>query len=233
MIVNYCESGWQVITQRSHGLLAAQICAHWTKDNQPKRWIETLIACAEHDDSYNEFERTDLLTGNGGPKNFKMTSFVRQDAERLVDMAEAKSAYIALLISRHVQFVHGPDQRAKAFCRKLREREKGWARIADVRQPEIERSYQLLEFCDAFSLLLCQALIQPEQRSVEISNGPDGVAYTMHNTADGITVDPWPFDVPMFEVSYESRIIEQLRLKIPGNSEMPSHVRLRPGKHSS
>jgi hypothetical protein len=53
MIVNYIEPGWQIITQRSHGLLAAQICAQWKNNNQPKRWVETLIATAEHDDVYN------------------------------------------------------------------------------------------------------------------------------------------------------------------------------------
>ncbi|WP_442591393.1 DUF3891 family protein [Pedobacter sp. AW31-3R] len=69
MIVNYTESGWQIITQRSHGLLAAQICAHWCKDNQPERWVDTLTATAEHDDVYNEFENDDLLNDNGGPVN--------------------------------------------------------------------------------------------------------------------------------------------------------------------
>jgi len=107
MIVNYTESGWQIITQRSHGLLAAQICAHWKKDKQPSRWIETLIATAEHDDVYNEFENDNLLNDQGGPINFKNTDFELSYGKRLMAMAETKSAYIALLISRHIQFVHG------------------------------------------------------------------------------------------------------------------------------
>ncbi len=214
MIVNYTESGWQIITQRSHGLLAAQICAHWAKDKQPVRWVETLIATAEHDDVYNEFENDDLLNETGGPKNFKTTGFHKDDGNRLIQMAETKSAYIALLVSRHIQFVHDKDPLAKEFCQALRKREKEWLAASASHIREVDRSYELLEFCDAFSLLLCQGLIQPEHRKTEISSGPDGKPYTMYSTGENsITVTPWPFDVVSFEVTYEVRSILQLTFK--------------------
>jgi hypothetical protein len=211
MIVNYIETGWEIITQRAHGLLAAEICLHWKKDKQPARWLETLIATAEHDDVYNELENENLLTDQGGPRDFKMTSFDKEDAERLMKMASTKSAYIALLISRHIQFVHGEDAAARSFCTMLKNSEKKWLSAAGCTRAEIDQSYSLLEFCDAFSLLLCQQLIQPEQRSIEISNGPDKINYQMHATADNcITVNPWPFEVDAFEVRYESRKLNQL-----------------------
>jgi hypothetical protein len=211
MIVNYVENGWEIITQRAHGLLAAEICLHWKKDKQPARWLETLIATAEHDDVYNEFENEDLLTEQGGPRDFKMTSFDRGDAERLMKMASTKSAYIALLISRHIQFVHGEDAAARAFCELLKTCEKKWLSAAGCTLREIEKSYSLLEFCDAFSLLICQQLIQPEQRSIEISDGPDKKNYHMHATGENcVTVNPWPFEVDAFEVRYESRQLKQL-----------------------
>ncbi len=53
MIVNYIKEGWQVTTQRSHGLLAAQLCYYWKKADRPERWLETIIATAEHDDATN------------------------------------------------------------------------------------------------------------------------------------------------------------------------------------
>lgn len=56
MFTRYTEDGWEIILQRNHALLAAQICAHWKTSNQPKQWIETLIACADHDDASNELE---------------------------------------------------------------------------------------------------------------------------------------------------------------------------------
>ena len=214
MIVNYTESGWKIISQRSHGLLAGQICAFWKPIAQFERWVELLIATAEHDDVYNEFENDDLLNENGGPVHFKGTTFKYDYAQRLVQMAETKSAYIALLVSRHIQFVHGADPAADAFIRDLKVKEKKWIKTAGMSAAQVSSSYELLGFCDAFSLLICQDLIQPEHRKIEISNGPDGIAYEMHAlNADKITVKPWPFKAKTFEVYYESKTIAQLSFK--------------------
>lgn len=213
MIVNYTESGWQIITQRSHGLLAAQICAHWRKDNQPERWVDTLIATAEHDDVYNEFENDNLINKHGGPVNFKAAAFEKSYGQRLIAMAETKSAYVALLVARHIRFVHGDDPKAKAFIKELDKLEKTWLKSAEISGAEADRGYELLEFCDAFSLLICQGLIQPEDRKIEISNGPDGTAYEMHHLGDGIVVQPWPFEVNTYQVTYESRTLPELRFK--------------------
>ncbi|MBC8033482.1 MAG: DUF3891 family protein [Chitinophagaceae bacterium] len=214
MIVNYTESGWQIITQRSHGLLAAQICAQWAKNKQPARWIETLIATADHDEVYNEWENEDLLNETGGPKNFKATFFHKDDGDHLIRMAETKSAYTALLISHHIRFVHGKDPNAQEFCKMLQRQEKKWLAVSGADVEQVNRSYELLEFCDAFSLLICQGLIQPEHRKIEISSGPDGEPYAMYSTKEeAITVVPWPFEVPSFEVIYETRTLSQLAFK--------------------
>lgn len=211
MIVNYTEAGWQIITQRSHGLLAGQICAHWKKENQPLRWFETLIATAEHDDVYNEFENEDLLNENGGPVNYKMTAFRRSDSERLLDMAITKGRYVALLIAKHINFVHGEDPEGKVFCAEIRKNERRWLREAKTTIAEVNASYDLLEFCDALSLLICQGMIQPEQRKIEISNGPDGKSYSLYSGVHNeLVVADWPFDVPNFKVTYESRLVKQL-----------------------
>jgi len=210
MIVNYTEEGWQVIAQRSHGLLAAQLCAQWRKKDRPARWTETLIATAEHDDVFNEFENDKLLDNNGAPLNFKETTFETNKAQRLIDMAETKSSYIALLISRHLQFVHGDDPTSKDFLKKLLHKEKSWLQTAGTTVKEIDRSYGLLEFCDAFSLLLCQGLVQPEGRRIQIGNGPDRRSYDMHMDNGKLKVTPWPFEDTSFVVSYESRTINQL-----------------------
>lgn len=75
MIVRYTAKGWEIITQRNHGLLAAEICARWQLTKQPKRWVETLLACAGHHVAYNELESGPLLTQSGGPMNFDMNCF--------------------------------------------------------------------------------------------------------------------------------------------------------------
>lgn len=223
MIVNYTETGWQIITQRSHGLLAAQICAHWKKNNQPGRWVDTLIATAEHDDIYNEFENDDLLNDHGGPVNFKHTAFKLEYAQRLIGMAETKSAFIALLISRHVRFVHGDDPKAGKFISALKKREGIWMKASCSTEDEVNRGYELLEFCDAFSLLICQGLIQPEHRKIEISSGPDGQAYEMYASDKGIIVSPWPFEISSFLLTWESRTLTQLSFK--NVSEFRSRVK--------
>lgn len=210
MIANYTEKGWQLITQRSHGLLAAQICAHWKQSDRPQNWIETLIATAEHDDVFNELENENLLDDNGAPLNFRATHFELDKARRLIDMAETKSSYIALLTSRHLHFVHGSDPRANAFLKKMKGLEKGWMKVAATTPTEVSKSYELLEFCDAFSLLLCQNLVQPEGRRIEIGRGPDQCSYELYQEGESLTVSPWPFGEEIFQVSYESRTVTPL-----------------------
>jgi len=214
MIVNYTEAGWQIITQRSHGLLAAQLCVQWSKGDQPERWMETLIATAEHDDVYNEFENEDLLNEQGGPVNFKATEFNLEQCERLIGMAVTKSIYIALLTSQHIQFVFGKENSAKLYCSQLKEYERRWLKEIKVSRAEVDASYRLLEFCDAFSLLICQNLVQPEKRKLEISNGPDGTFYSFSaNDKEELIVKPWPFETDTFKVRYESRTMQQLTFK--------------------
>ena len=216
MIVNYTEAGWLIVSQRSHGLLAAQICAQWKKNRQPQRWVETLIATAEHDDAHYELEREDLLEETGGPKNFKAIPFEEAYCEKLLNLALSKGRYIALLISHHIRFLYGQDPHAKPYCRDLREREKKWIKEARTTREEIDKSYQLLEFCDALSLLICQQEVQPENRMIEISKGPDGKTYQLRSTdKQQLTVSPWPFEPHTFTVTYESRLLEQLTFSNP------------------
>src|SRR5690606_25704167 len=195
MIVNYTAAGWKIITQRAHGLLASQICARWKKEKQPERWVETLVATAEHDDAYNEFDKKNLLEENGGPINFKRVPFEKDHWEYLLHKAHTKSRYIGLLIAHHIQFTYGNIPKAKNFCRELRKKEKMWLSEARASKTEIAKSYKLLEFCDAFSLLICQNLIQPKGRKMEISDGPEGISYELYEGKNQqLIVTPWPFE---------------------------------------
>jgi len=213
MITQYTGNGWEVITQRAHGLLAGQICARWNLNDQPERWTETLIATAEHDDVFNEFERSPLVDQNGAPINFKETRFDLEASTQLIDMALTKSRFIALLLNRHIRFTHGQDPAAKKFVATLKKQEKIWLREAQVKKEEVDRAYELLEFCDAFSLLICQSQIPPEGRRIEISCGPDGTPYSLFQQHDVIIVEPWPFSAKKFEVRFEKRIIAKLKFR--------------------
>ena len=217
MIVNYKENGWQIISQRAHGLLAGQICYHWKNDFAFERWIEVIIATAEHDDIFNEFEEGEILLNEShGPINFKMRSFEQHKCDKLIHLALTKSRYIGLLISRHIQFLYesSEDTLAKKYCNVLKKTDKTWLKESGVTYEEITRAYAILEWCDAFSLLICQQMIQPENRKIEISKGPDNLCYQLHAPSENIlTVDPWPFTSENFVLQYESRNIPQLSFR--------------------
>ena len=44
MIVNYTDRGWEIISQRAHGLLAAQAAMAWRVKDRPERWTETVLS---------------------------------------------------------------------------------------------------------------------------------------------------------------------------------------------
>lgn len=213
MVVRYTEDGWEVITQRNHGLLAAEICARWKIADQPNRWVETLIACAGHDDAFNELECGPLVTPKGGPVNFDMNRFDEKLSELLINMAITKSSFTAVLTARHIAFTHGKEPKAAKFLDELKKKEKIWTVAAQSSLVEVQEAYRLLEFCDAFSLLICQNKVQPESRAMEISTGPDGTKYEVICSGESLTVKPWPFEVKQFLVSYELRRLNKLKFK--------------------
>ncbi len=218
MIVNYQQTGWEVITQRAHGIVAAQVAMHWKAQERPERWLETLLAIAEHDDAEVELDGENLLTETGGPLNFSMKHFEKQHVEELAMLTLTKSRYIALLVSMHMEFLYRAEEKenkeAHDFLEQQRRLQSAWLQQLGMDRKEAERIYYLLEWCDAFSLLLCRQLIQPEKRAIEISTGADGMSYHLLEIDSGIlTVDPWPFEVNTFTVSYESRKINQLKFE--------------------
>lgn len=218
MIVNYTKQGWEIITQRAHGLLAAQLAQHWNHKIRSDRWLETLLAIAEHDDAQVELERDDLLTPQGGPVDFKMRRFDHAHCCRTLNFAISKSRYIALLCSMHTVFVYQKfakeDDKAKAFISEQTDLQQQWRKELKLTKAEAGRDYRLLEWCDALSLLLCQHENQPEERSVEISEGPDQQLYQLRQCgADKLTVTPWPFEKDSFDVYFETRLLQQLSFR--------------------
>lgn len=218
MIVNYTEQGWEIITQRAHGLLAAQFGMQWRFAERPSRWLETLLAIAEHDDAEVELDSEDLLTPQGGPVNFAMKTFNQEHCERLSRFSITKSRYIALLTSMHMEFLHREEEKvndqAKEFLVQQRRLQEEWRKDLKLEKEAVKKTYSLLEWCDAFSLLICQKQLQPERRSIEISQGPDGERYQLYQVdSNKLTINPWPFETPAFSVSYETRLISQLQFK--------------------
>lgn len=216
MIVTYKKNGWQVVTQRAHGILAAQLGARWRAKDRPERWTDTLLAIAEHDDAEIELDGEILLTKTGGPINFDMKVFDLAHCERLSILTITKNRYIALLTSLHMEFLYRKDAGSNKICKEFLQKQaklrNKWRKALHLTKSETTRIYDLLEWCDACSLLICQNLLQPEKRRLEISTGPDKKIYHLIQTGDDtVTVDPWPFEEESFNISFEIRIIQQLQ----------------------
>ena len=218
MIVNYKETGWEVITQRSHGLLAAQIGMHWKANDRPERWTETLIAIADHDDAEVELDGENLLTPAGGPLHFAMKTFELDHCNKMWMLTITKSRYVALLSSMHMEFLYRKDaqenEAAYQFLEEQKKMRQAWMKELGIDKKAIEKAYNFLEWCDAFSLLLCNKQLQPEKRGLEISTGPSGEVYQVFQEDEQLlTVKPWPFDTNTFKVCFESRDINTLQFE--------------------
>ena len=109
MIVNYNEEGWEIITQRAHGILVAQLATQWRKKNRPSRWTETLLAIAEHDEAERELDGENLLTQQGNPLHFHIKHFELAHRQKLTDLLLTKRQYITLLTSMHMDFLYRKD----------------------------------------------------------------------------------------------------------------------------
>lgn len=216
VIVIYKEEGWQVITQRAHGILAAQLAMQWKVKDRPERWTETVLAIAEHDDAEAELDGENLLTPTGGPLNFDMKAFELAHCQKLSMLTQTKNRFIALLTSVHTVFLYGKEEaanpEAKAFLKEQRALQERWRKELKMEKAEVMRIYDLLEWCDACSLLICQGQQQPEKRKLEISTGPDKQMYRLAQIDDTtLTVEPWPFEAKTFPVSFEWRSLAQLQ----------------------
>jgi len=215
MIVNYTVKGWEIITQRAHGLLAAQLAWRWKEKKPAGRWLETILAIADHDDTCIEFEDPDLLTDAGGPVNYSMRAFDAEHCKLLSVASLAKSRYIALLSGMHLLFLYGKEARKNAHARVLLDEQRklvvSLRRQLGLSAAEVQRTYAFMQWCDALSLLICQNALQPEQRMTEISQGPDKRSYEICQLGPNkLSVRPWPFDSGRFTVTVESRVIAQL-----------------------
>lgn len=221
MIVISHQKGWKIINQRSHGLLAAMLAYQYEIDLPNDVMVPTLIAIAEHDDGVEETTQHRNLTEVGAPRHFmvsdgsKKADLIRQ--VNVMEISRSKSQLNALLTSLHMKFLYsgrqdGEDKELDAFLKEQEKNRKDILRHLDIDKKYADRLYRYLEWCDAFSLLICMDKIQIEGRKIEISQSPDGdMNQTFYKPNNDITVEPWVFKNDTFKVFYEYKILEQLK----------------------
>ena len=218
MIVNSTQMGWEVIYQAAHALLAAQIAAHWRADQRPQRWIETLVALAQHDDEASPWADRNHLTDAGAPLDFRWSKAPSLAQPSLVTSElQHKGQWASMMISMHMSFLYshlrdeGPE--FAAFLDEQEIHQKTWRSAMKVKKKEAEAAYALFQWCDRMSLILCHRELPEAERALEVSVGPDGTRYDVICREGHITVQPWPFESPRFSVSVESMQLSQLTFK--------------------
>jgi len=220
MIVASHQKGWKIINQRSHGLLAAMLAYNYAIDLPTPILVPTLIAIAEHDDGVAETMQNKNLTEAGAPRHFLVKDTSKKtDLKQhytMMETATAKSQLNALLNSMHIDFIFsdtikGEDQAVDDLVKDQKKNRKIILSHLDIDVDYAAHLYRFVEWCDAFSLLICMDKIQPEGRKMEVSLSPDGdMSQTYYKMENVITVEPWPFRANTFKVFYEYKIIEQL-----------------------
>jgi hypothetical protein len=221
MIVASHQKGWKIINQRSHGLLAAMLAYQYDIDLPNDIMVPTLIAISEHDDGVAETLENKNLTEVGAPRHFLVNNDSKKTELKqylnVMELSTAKSQLNALLTSMHINFIfshkkEGEDNKLDAFLEEQRKNQKEILKHLDIDNKYAERLYRFVEWCDAFSLLICMDKIQPEGRKMEISKSPDGeMNQTFYKGQNEITVTPWVFKNNTFRVFYEYKIVEQLK----------------------
>ncbi|MBO0939686.1 DUF3891 family protein [Fibrella sp. HMF5335] len=215
MIVKLADTGWEIIHQPAHGLLAFQLGQGWKTAKRPLYWPETLIALTEHDDGQDPYEGRNHLTELGAPLNFQELEFSVEQARNMISIALQKSRWNALMVSMHSTFLYeekrGTDAALDEFLDQQKGNQQSWRRQYGVTKAEATYAYDFVQWCDAFSLILCMNQVPPEGRRLEISKGPEGESYFVFQRPDNtVGVDPWPYEPGEFSVSLEHYAVPQL-----------------------
>ena len=215
MIVHLVDAGWEIVHQPAHGLLAFQLAMHWHPDTRPQHWPETLIALTEHDDGQDPYEGRNHLTEAGAPLHFQVLEFSAYQAKKMIEVALQKSRWNALMVSMHASFLYdekrGKSPELDEFLDQQKQNQLSWRRQYGVTKAVAQYAYDFVQWCDAFSLVLCLNQVPPEGRRLEISIGPDGVHYYVFQRTDGsLCVDPWPYAVSEFTAYIEFNTLTQL-----------------------
>ena len=156
MIVNNTNKGWEIIFQRAHGLLAAEIAQYWQVGERPKKWMETLAAICEHDDSQQTWHDTHHLTEHGTPQDFTLQPPDFTQAKRVTEAAKLKSSWVALLISKHISRLYGEcsgiNETWKAFLDEQARFRDEMLKISNINSEVLDKAYKLMYWCDRAAL---------------------------------------------------------------------------------
>lgn len=232
MIVNYTPAGWQIIYQQSHALLAAQLAWQWPPFGPADRWVGLLAAITQHDDEQRPWDGHYGLTPTGAPADFTMVDFSLEQATGVLRAARFQGQWRSLLTSMHLSFLYesmrGQNKELDAFLDEQKADQQRWRKELSISKADTQQAYDLMQWCDRLSLILCRHEIPEMGRTLEISRGPDGQRYdlTRPDPAGPVIITPWPFAATRFTVSVEANVLTQLQFK--DDAELAAHLKQGP-----
>ena len=219
MIVNLQNSGWEVIYQRAHGLLAVKLASHWRENERGAYWLELLAAITQHDNNQKEFCGDNYLTMIGAPADFMVASgSPLAQAQKVVDDASYQGRYVALMTSMHTSTIYVGERDDEAFAAFLDEQaahQKKWRRALKLSKADAERDYAIMSWCDRMSLILCQNELPTDSRRLEVTLTPTGEhSYVWQREDETLGLEPWPFsEGAQVKVSVEATYLTETRFE--------------------
>ena len=227
MIVNPTSTGWQVIYQQAHALLAAQLAWAWPPFLPADRWVGLLAALAQHDDEQAAWHGRGGhhgLTPAGAPANFTQQPFSREQATGVLHAARFQGQWRSLLTSLHLSTLYEPlrgrEPATTAFLDELRASQARWRKALHLSKAQARQAYDLLHWCDRLSLILCRRELPELGREVEVYPSPLGSGHRATHfvrqpggPGTPAVVRPWPFATQTVAVSVEAQQLHQLQFK--------------------
>jgi len=222
MLINFLDTGIEVILHPAHGLLSGKIAQKIDSKYRLENWLETLVAIIEHDDEQLSPKQKNCISKIGMPLDFLNNSLPVEKslkhAKAVFDKVLLKSSWAAMLLSHHLGFLYEDSaedsKEFKEFLDEMKQFRKLMYDLHQVQANEVDYIYQILVFSDRLSLILCQDKIPQLGRELEINESIDGAKYFVSKlNNDAITVRPWIFENDSFEISVDARLLEEIKFK--------------------
>lgn len=207
------RKGWEIIYQRNHALLAAEMLAPWPAERRPQPWFELLNACSQHDHGWLESRLDSLVDEEGQPIDFlhMTTEATLAMSRRNLRNAEAQSRWCAILVARHLEYLFSAkDDTATAdLARQTRSARLDWMKEVSASEAQVEELYELLSWADSLSLLVC---CQPSEFTESLALKAQGQNFQARQVQEDVwSLSPWPYLLDSLCLTYEVRVLEQQR----------------------
>jgi hypothetical protein len=163
-----------------------------------------------------------------------MKDFSFEQATGVLRAARFQGQWRSLLTSMHLSFLYesmrGQNKELDAFLDQQKVNQQQWRKNLRINKAETQQAYDLMQWCDRLSLILCRHELPEMGRALEISQGPDGQRYDVSrpSTEGPVVISPWPFAADRFTVSVEASIVAQLQFE--DDTELATHLKQAPIK---